>query len=75
MSGPSPGAESACRALHWNGHTWTVKRSFPGQIGGAVVISRSDVWVFGEPVFPGAGLGAWHYNGRIVVAGGVRARS
>ena len=53
------------RALHWNGHTWTVQRSFPGQIGGAVVISRSDVWVFGEPVFPGAGLGAWHYNGRL----------
>ena len=53
------------RALHWNGRTWTVKRSFPGQIGGAVVINRSDVWVFGEPVFPGAGLGTWHYNGRL----------
>jgi hypothetical protein len=21
------------------------------------------VWVFGQPYFPGAGLGAWHYNG------------
>ena len=58
------GGGSSRRALHWNGHTWTVQRSFPGQIGGAIVISRSDVWVFGEPYFPGAGLGAWHYNGR-----------
>src|SRR5581483_2930465 len=23
-----------------------------------------DVWVFGQPVFPGASFGAWHYNGR-----------
>lgn len=28
-----------------------------------MVLSRSNVWVFGQPVFPGAGLGAWHYNG------------
>ena len=55
------GAQS--RALRWNGHTWTVQRSFPDQIGGAVVINRSDVWVFGQPFFPGTGLGAWHYNG------------
>ncbi|MDQ2814151.1 MAG: hypothetical protein M3Z75_20350 [Actinomycetota bacterium] len=52
------------RALRWNGCTWTVQRSFPEQIGGAAVISPSDVWVFGQPVFPGAGLGAWHFNGR-----------
>jgi hypothetical protein len=56
------GAQS--RAVRWNGHVWTVQRSFAQQIGGAVVISPSDVWVFGQPVFPGAGLGAWHYNGR-----------
>jgi len=56
------GAQS--RALRWNGHAWTVQRSFSRQIGGAVVISPSDVWVFGQPYFPGAGLGAWHYNGR-----------
>ena len=29
-----------------------------------MVISQSDVWVFGQPYVPGAGLGAWHYNGR-----------
>jgi hypothetical protein len=56
------GAQS--RALRWNGRTWTVQRSFPEQIGGAAVISPSDVWVFGQPFFPGTGLGAWHYNGR-----------
>jgi hypothetical protein len=56
------GAQS--RALRWNGRTWTVQRSFAQQIGGAAVISSSDIWVFGQPYFPGAGLGAWHYNGR-----------
>jgi type IV secretory pathway VirB2 component (pilin) len=56
------GAQS--RALRWNGHTWTVQRSFAQQIGGAVVINSSDIWVFGQPYFPGTGLGAWHYNGR-----------
>jgi hypothetical protein len=52
------------RALRWNGQRWTVVRSFSRAIGGAVVLSSSDVWVFGEPIVPGAGLGAWHYNGR-----------
>jgi hypothetical protein len=28
------------------------------------VLSRDDVWIFGEPVRPGSGLGAWHFNGR-----------
>ncbi|MGH8919744.1 MAG: hypothetical protein ACRD0H_15675, partial [Actinomycetes bacterium] len=56
------GAQSL--ALRWNGHAWSVQRSFAQQIGGAVVISPSDVWVFGQPFVPGAGLGAWHYNGR-----------
>jgi hypothetical protein len=50
-------------ALRWNGSGWSTERSFSGQIGGGVVISASDVWVFGEPVLPGSGLGAWHYNG------------
>ncbi len=52
------------RALRWNGRVWAVQRSFSQQIGAAVVISPSDVWAFGQPYFPGAGLGAWHYNGR-----------
>jgi hypothetical protein len=56
------GAQS--RALRWNGRTWTVQRTFAQQIGGAVVINSSDIWVFGQPYFPGTGLGAWHYNGR-----------
>ena len=56
-------AGAAARALRWNGSRWSVERSFAGQIGGAVVLSASDVWVFGEPNFPGSGLGTWHYNG------------
>jgi hypothetical protein len=51
------------RALRWNGRQWTVMRSFSRAIGGGVVLSPSDVWVFGEPDFPGVGLGTWHYNG------------
>jgi hypothetical protein len=54
---------TSARALRWNGSRWSVMRSFGREIGGAVVLSRSDVWVFGEPVFPGSGLGSWHYNG------------
>ena len=52
------------RALRWNGQRWTVMRSFSRAIGGAVVLSSSDVWVFGTPELPGVDLGAWHYNGR-----------
>jgi hypothetical protein len=56
------GAQS--RALRWNGHAWTVQRSFSQAIGGAAVISPADIWVFGQPVFPQASFGTWHYNGR-----------
>ena len=52
------------RALRWNGQEWTAVRSFSRSIGGAVVLSSSDVWVFGTDQVPGANLGAWHYNGR-----------
>jgi hypothetical protein len=54
---------SLSRVFHWNGSSWSVVRSFQRQIGGAVVLSATDVWVFGEPYIPGAYLGAWHYNG------------
>ena len=52
------------RALRWDGRQWTVMGSFSRAIGGAVVLSSSDVWVFGTPDLPGVDLGAWHYNGR-----------
>jgi len=58
------GLSSPSRALRWNGRSWTVQRSFSQQIGGQAVIGPGDVWVFGQPSFPGAGFGAWHYNGR-----------
>lgn len=51
------------RALRWNGSTWSVIRKFTKAIGSGLVISRSDVWVFGSPFAPGTGLGSWNYNG------------
>src|ERR1700733_4525126 len=48
------------RALRWNGQRWTVMRSFSRAIGGAVVLSPADVWVFGKPYVPGAARGAGH---------------
>jgi hypothetical protein len=53
---------TAGRALRWNGHRWTAQASFAAPIGGAVVLGRGDVWVFGQPGPPA--LGTWHYNGR-----------
>ena len=35
------------RVLHWNGAKWSVVKTFPDQIGGASVVARNDVWVFG----------------------------
>jgi hypothetical protein len=52
------------RVLHWDGRAWTVKRTFAQEIAGAAVISPADIWVFGQPFFPGPGLGSWHYDGR-----------
>jgi hypothetical protein len=58
------GTGTTSRALRWNGSRWSAQRSFGAEIGGAVVLSASDVWVFGVPFAPGGGLGAWHYNGQ-----------
>ena len=57
----SGGANS--KAVHWNGHHWSVSKTFSGQLGGAAVISGSDVWVFGMPEFGTPSTGTWHYNG------------
>jgi hypothetical protein len=56
-------AGSRSKALLWNGSGWTVSRSFSKQIGGAVVLAKNDVWVFGVPAASGQRLGSWHYNG------------
>lgn len=56
--------DAKSRVLRWNGQHWSVLATFIRQIGGGVVISANDVWVFGEPFIPGALLGAWHYDGR-----------
>ena len=54
-------------ALHWNGVRWAVAKTWPQarETTSVVVVSPSDVWVFGSSSFSGgASLGAWHYNGR-----------
>jgi hypothetical protein len=51
------------RVLHDNGTAWSVVKTFAAQIGGASVVSKNDVWVFGTAAFGSPALGAWHYNG------------
>jgi len=52
------------RALRFNGRGWSVAGSFSRDIAGAVVISSTDVWVFGDQFQVGGVLGTWHYDGR-----------
>jgi len=65
------------RALRWNGSSWQVVSGFPARdVGAAAVISRSDVWVFGQLDQPaGTTPATWHYNGhdwtRVVSAAGL----
>jgi hypothetical protein len=56
-------AGAGSRVLRWNGHQWSVVRTFRQPIGGAAVTARNNVWVFGQPGIIEQ-LGAWHYNGR-----------
>ncbi len=67
------------RVIRWNGHSWSVAHTFGKAIGGKAVLGASNVWVFGAPFFPGAGLGAWHYDGhtwsRIKNGGGLQGGS
>ena len=51
------------RVLRWNGHKWSVVKTFGKPIGGASVVSSKDVWVFGQAEI-NQQLGVWHYNGR-----------
>jgi len=53
---------SGSRVLRYNGHTWSVVKTFTKLIGGASVVAGNDVWVFGQPGITEQ-LGAWHYDG------------
>jgi hypothetical protein len=58
-----PGATPS-RVLHYNGHTWSVLKTFSDQIEDGLVAAANDVWVFGIATFPGEPtLGVWHFNG------------
>jgi len=47
------------RVLHWNGHAWSVVKTFPDIISEGAEVAPNDVWVFGE----GAQSSAYYYNG------------
>jgi hypothetical protein len=53
------------RVFYWNGHTWTVVKTFRNLAGGLAVLGPKDVWVFGDQeAFPASkDIGAVHYNG------------
>jgi hypothetical protein len=58
------GFGAASRVLHYNGHTWSVVKTFTDEIANASVVAANDVWVFGMTANPDEpALGAWHYNG------------
>jgi hypothetical protein len=44
------------RAMRFNGSSWSLVKTFRGEISSGLVISKTDVWVFSS-------LGTWHYNG------------
>ena len=53
----SKGLDGHLFALRWNGQRWMRTGWWPGynQVSAAVVLSRTDVWMFSQ--------GTWHYNG------------
>jgi hypothetical protein len=50
------------RVLHYNGHAWSVSKTFKDTIGSGFAASPSNVFAFGLPGNPG-NLGTWHFNG------------
>jgi len=59
------GFSSASRVLRYNGHAWSVVKTFADEIAYATVLASNDVWVYGQAGIPGfqPALGVWHYNG------------
>jgi hypothetical protein len=49
---------------HTYWRTWTVLRTFNGQIGSASVLTADNVWVFGSSAKGAGTLGVWHFNGK-----------
>lgn len=51
---------------HWNGHRWTVARTFPGMVTSLSVLGPDDVWAFGGLTSKSSGnpQGVFHFNGR-----------
>jgi hypothetical protein len=47
------------RVLHWNGHSWSLMKTFPNIVSEGAEAAPNDVWVFGE----GGQSNAYYYNG------------
>lgn len=52
-------SNSTTQLDRWNGHQWTLAKSFPGEISALSVLSPNDVWAFGNA----NSSGVFHYNG------------
>jgi hypothetical protein len=61
------GFSETSRVLHYNGHAWSVVKTFSNEIADATVLASNDVWVYGETGISGfqPALGVWHYNGSV----------
>jgi hypothetical protein len=59
------GFGAASHVLKYNGHSWSVVRTFSNEIADATVLAGNDVWVYGDAGISGfqPALGVWHYNG------------
>jgi len=59
------GFGASSHVLKYNGHSWSVVRTFSNLIQDATVLAPNDVWVYGEAGIGGfqPALGVWHYNG------------
>jgi hypothetical protein len=59
------GFGAASHVLKYNGHGWSVVRTFTNEVEDATVLASNDVWVYGNSGLPGLqpALGVWHYNG------------
>lgn len=66
FSSPSGTATRSQYAFRWNHGHWTVAHKWTtwNWISDAVVLSPTDVWVFGGGSVDSNDFGTWHYNGK-----------
>jgi hypothetical protein len=55
-----PAVGSGSQVYRWTGTSWSVAKSFPGDVTGLSVLGPDDVWAFGGA---SGGGGVFHFNG------------